>query len=179
MFDAPRPLRLGDGRFMYAKSIGDVQVEMLVKENDSLTNVWYVPESGQYLFSSGSVLDKGLIEFADNKQREFENKNCDTVAVVIRYNHVYKLLMCVLVPESSCIAVKNDLLQLWFDKFLTCLDHLEKLEEDILYRRTVGSLMYLALVSIPDIAYLVGVISRVLEKTSKVLWCLVKKVLKC
>ncbi|GBN57928.1 hypothetical protein AVEN_120299-1, partial [Araneus ventricosus] len=42
MFDAPRPIRLGDGRCMYAKSIGDIQVEMLVKGKwnpGSLTNV--------------------------------------------------------------------------------------------------------------------------------------------
>ncbi|GBL89708.1 hypothetical protein AVEN_104654-1 [Araneus ventricosus] len=82
---------------------------MLVKGRwnpGSLANVWYVPESGQNLFSSGAVLDKGLIEFADNKQREFRNKNCDAVAVGIRYNGVYKLLMCVLVPESACAAEK-------------------------------------------------------------------------
>ncbi|GBM10939.1 hypothetical protein AVEN_171425-1 [Araneus ventricosus] len=31
MFDAPLPLRLGNGRCMYAKGIGDIQIEMLVK----------------------------------------------------------------------------------------------------------------------------------------------------
>ncbi|GBO02220.1 Retrovirus-related Pol polyprotein from transposon TNT 1-94 [Araneus ventricosus] len=33
-----------------------------------------------------------------------------------------------------------------FDKSLTCLDHLEKLQEDIPYRKAVGSLVYLAVV---------------------------------
>ncbi|GBM89025.1 hypothetical protein AVEN_151912-1 [Araneus ventricosus] len=58
----------------------------------------------------------GLIEFADSKQREFRNKNGDTVAVGIRYNGAYKLLMRVLVTESACEAVKNDLLQLWHER---------------------------------------------------------------
>ncbi|GBM40419.1 hypothetical protein AVEN_122634-1 [Araneus ventricosus] len=104
---------------MYAKSIGDIQVEMLVKGKwnpGSLTNVWYVPESRQNLFSSGAALDKELIEFAENKQREFRNKNGDTVAVGIRFNGVYKLLICVLVPESACVTVKNDPLQLWHER---------------------------------------------------------------
>ncbi|GBM57487.1 hypothetical protein AVEN_231195-1 [Araneus ventricosus] len=60
-----------DGLCIYANGIGDIQVEMLVKgklNTGSLTNVWYVPECGQNLFSSGAALDKELIEFADNKQ---------------------------------------------------------------------------------------------------------------
>ncbi|GBM70681.1 hypothetical protein AVEN_270788-1 [Araneus ventricosus] len=104
MFDAPRPLRLGGGRCMYAKGIGDVQVEMLAKGKwnpGPLTNVWYVTESGQNLFSSGAALDKGLIEFADNKHKEFRSKYGDTVAVGIRSSGVYKLLMRVLIPESA------------------------------------------------------------------------------
>ncbi|GBM61164.1 hypothetical protein AVEN_102470-1 [Araneus ventricosus] len=91
---------------MYAKGIGDIQVEMFIKgkwKPGSLTNVWYVPESGQNLFSSGAALSKGLIEFADNKKREFKNNNSVTVAVGIRYNGVYKFLMLVLVPESACV----------------------------------------------------------------------------
>ncbi|GBM33742.1 hypothetical protein AVEN_75813-1 [Araneus ventricosus] len=93
MFDAPRPLCLRDGQCTYAIGIGDIQVEMLVKGKwnpGSLNNVWYISESGQNLFSSGAALDKGLIEFANNKQREFRNKNGDTVR--IRSNSVYKLL---------------------------------------------------------------------------------------
>ncbi|GBL76268.1 Retrovirus-related Pol polyprotein from transposon TNT 1-94 [Araneus ventricosus] len=65
-----------------------------------------------------------------------------------------------------------------FDKSLTCLDHSKKLQEYIPYRIAVSSLMYLSVVSRPDIAYSVGVLSRVLDKPSKVYWCLVKKVLK-
>ncbi|GBM61162.1 Retrovirus-related Pol polyprotein from transposon TNT 1-94 [Araneus ventricosus] len=65
-----------------------------------------------------------------------------------------------------------------FDKSLTCLDYSEKFQEDIPYRKAVGSLMYLAVVSRPDIAYSVGALSRILDKLSKVYWCLVKKVLK-
>ncbi|GBM87931.1 hypothetical protein AVEN_186030-1 [Araneus ventricosus] len=65
-----------------------------------------------------------------------------------------------------------------FDKSLICMDHSEMLQEDIPYRKAVGNLMYLAVVSRPDIAYSVGVLSRVLDKSSKVHWCLFKKVLK-
>ncbi|GBN96820.1 hypothetical protein AVEN_183666-1 [Araneus ventricosus] len=64
-----------------------------------------------------------------------------------------------------------------FDKSSTCLDHSEKLQEDIPYRKAVGSLMYLAVVSRPDIAYLVGELPRVLDKPCNEYWCLVKKVL--
>ncbi|GBN71095.1 hypothetical protein AVEN_247194-1 [Araneus ventricosus] len=117
MFDAPRPLRLMDGRCMYAKGIGDIHVEMLFKVKwnpGSLTNVWYVPESGQNLLPSGAALDMGLIEFSDNKQRDFKNKDGD--AVGIRYNGVDKLLMRVLVPESASAVVKNNILQLWHER---------------------------------------------------------------
>ncbi|GBM82162.1 Retrovirus-related Pol polyprotein from transposon TNT 1-94 [Araneus ventricosus] len=117
MFGAPQAFRLGDGRCMCSKGIGDIQFEMLVKGKwnpGSLTNVWHEPESRQNLFSSGAALDKGLIEFAYSKQGEFRNKNGDTVG--IRYNGVYKLLMRVLVPESACAAVKNDLLRLWRER---------------------------------------------------------------
>lgn len=42
----------------------------------------------------------------------------------------------------------------------------------------MGSLIYLALVSRPDIAYAISVLSQVLDKPLKLHWCLVKKVLK-
>ncbi|GBN32827.1 hypothetical protein AVEN_94649-1 [Araneus ventricosus] len=92
---------------------------MLVKgkwNTGSLTDVWYLLESAQDLFSSGAALDKRIIEFADNKQKEFENKNGYTVTVGIRYNGVYKLLMRILVPESACVGVKNNILQLWHER---------------------------------------------------------------
>lgn len=118
-FETPKPLRLGDGRSMFAQGTGEIQIEMLVKNKwkpGHLTEVWYVPESDQNLFSSGSALDNGLCEYADSQVREFRNKNNETVAVGVRHNSVYRLLMRVVIPESACVAVKNDTLQLWHER---------------------------------------------------------------
>ncbi|GBN38378.1 hypothetical protein AVEN_138346-1 [Araneus ventricosus] len=68
MFDAPQPLCLGGGRSMYAKGIGDIQVEMLIKGKwnpGSLTNVWYISESGQRFLKSKGIDVKLDSEFCD------------------------------------------------------------------------------------------------------------------
>ncbi|GBO32812.1 hypothetical protein AVEN_272911-1, partial [Araneus ventricosus] len=91
----------------------------------------------------------------------------------------------IFIPENCCKKVLDSLnmsssnpVSVPFDKSLTCMDHSETLQEDIPYRKAVGNLMYLAVVSRRDIAYSVGVLPRVIEKPSKVHWCLFKKVLK-
>ncbi|GBM79237.1 Retrovirus-related Pol polyprotein from transposon TNT 1-94 [Araneus ventricosus] len=128
--------------------------------------------------------DEGkLQEFFKNLEESFsvriESSNCflglqiqhldDRSIFVHQDNYCKKDLVSFKMPSVNPVSVP-------FDKSLTCLDHSEKLQEDIPYRKAVDSLMYLAVVPIPDIAYSVGVLSRILGKPSNVHWCLVKKV---
>ena len=46
------------------------------------------------------------------------------------------------------------------------------------YREAVGSLMFLAMVTRPDIAFSVGVVSRHCEKPTKIHWNAVKRIFK-
>ncbi|GFY01843.1 retrovirus-related Pol polyprotein from transposon TNT 1-94 [Trichonephila clavipes] len=52
------------------------------------------------------------------------------------------------------------------------------LSADVPYREAVGSLMFLAIVTRPDIAYAVGVLSQVLDKPQQIHWTMVKRILK-
>lgn len=119
-FDSPKPLRLGDGRAMFALGVGEIKVQMLVKgrwKPGHFTNVWYVPTSDQNLFSSGAALDNNLTEYANNKVREFRDSSGETVAVGVRgHSSVYKLLVYVVKPKTACVAVKTDYLQLWHER---------------------------------------------------------------
>ncbi|GJQ65683.1 hypothetical protein Trydic_g7769 [Trypoxylus dichotomus] len=96
-FSESRALKLGDRRVMYTEGQGQINVEMLVHgkwKPSYLRNVWYVPEGDQNLFSAGSALDKELVEYANNTQREFRTKTGETVAVGIRQlGGIYKLLV--------------------------------------------------------------------------------------
>ncbi|GFR26965.1 retrovirus-related Pol polyprotein from transposon TNT 1-94, partial [Trichonephila clavata] len=51
------------------------------------------------------------------------------------------------------------------------------LSADVPYREAVGSLMFLAIVTRPDIAYAVGVLSQVLDKPQQMHWTMVKRIL--
>ncbi|GFS36165.1 retrovirus-related Pol polyprotein from transposon TNT 1-94 [Nephila pilipes] len=52
------------------------------------------------------------------------------------------------------------------------------LSADIPYREAVGSLMFLAIVTRPDITYAVGVCSEVLDKPQQMHWTMVKRILR-
>lgn len=86
---------------------------MLLEDGNPITKVWYVPEGHQNLFSSDAALDNGLCEFADNEIRKFQNALVESVAVGIRNNSVYRLLMWMLISESARVAVDKYNLQLW------------------------------------------------------------------
>lgn len=121
-FEEPIPLRLGDGTFMFANGEGEIKVEMLVHgkwKPSTLTKVWFVPKSGQNLFSSGAALNYELSEHATKDVREFKNKIGETVAVGIRQsNSIYKLLLKVISPPTTVCAsaVKEDNIQLWHER---------------------------------------------------------------
>lgn len=52
------------------------------------------------------------------------------------------------------------------------------IEEDIPFREAIGSLMYLAIATRPNIAYAVSTISQKLQKPSKADWEMVKRIFK-
>ncbi|GFR03757.1 retrovirus-related Pol polyprotein from transposon TNT 1-94 [Trichonephila clavata] len=52
------------------------------------------------------------------------------------------------------------------------------LSADVPYREAVGSLMFLAIVTRPDIAYAVGVLSQVLDKPQQIHWTMLKRILR-
>ncbi|GFT20323.1 retrovirus-related Pol polyprotein from transposon TNT 1-94 [Trichonephila clavipes] len=56
-------------------------------------------------------------------------------------------------------------------------DDSASLSADIPYREAVGSLMFLAIVTRPDIVYAVGVLSQVLDKPQQIHWTMVKRIL--
>ncbi|GFX37425.1 retrovirus-related Pol polyprotein from transposon TNT 1-94 [Trichonephila clavipes] len=51
------------------------------------------------------------------------------------------------------------------------------LSADVPYREAGGNLMFLAIVTRPDIAYTVGVLSQVLDKPQQIHWTMVKRIL--
>ncbi|GFY76314.1 retrovirus-related Pol polyprotein from transposon TNT 1-94 [Trichonephila inaurata madagascariensis] len=52
------------------------------------------------------------------------------------------------------------------------------LSADVPYHETVGSLMFLAIVTRPEIAYALAVLSQVLDKTQQIHWTIVKRILR-
>ncbi|GFT01217.1 retrovirus-related Pol polyprotein from transposon TNT 1-94 [Trichonephila clavipes] len=52
------------------------------------------------------------------------------------------------------------------------------LSTDVSYREAVGNLMFLAIVTRPEIAYAVGVLSQVLDKLQQIHWIMVKRILR-
>ncbi|GFT06412.1 retrovirus-related Pol polyprotein from transposon TNT 1-94 [Trichonephila clavipes] len=57
-------------------------------------------------------------------------------------------------------------------------DHSVSLSADVPYCEAVGSIMFLAIVTRPDIAYAVGVLSQVLDKPQQIHWTMVKRILR-
>ncbi|KAK9680312.1 hypothetical protein QE152_g39194 [Popillia japonica] len=119
-FEVPKALRLGDGGCMHAEGQGQVNMEMLINDvwqPGHLTNVWYVPNSKQNLFSAGAALDKGLLEYSNHKVCEFKRKDNTVVAVGVRQvSGTYKLLARVVMPDRICLAVESNNLQAWHEK---------------------------------------------------------------
>ncbi|GBN68867.1 Retrovirus-related Pol polyprotein from transposon TNT 1-94 [Araneus ventricosus] len=56
-------------------------------------------------------------------------------------------------------------------------DHSEFLPATVPYREDIGSLMFLAIVSRPDISYAAGVLSQVLDKPQQVHWSMIKRIM--
>ncbi|GFY46299.1 retrovirus-related Pol polyprotein from transposon TNT 1-94 [Trichonephila inaurata madagascariensis] len=69
-----------------------------------------------------------------------------------------------------------------FEKGAITTDDSVSLSDDVSYREAVGilmgGLMFLAIVTRPDIAYAVGVLSQVLDKPQQIHWTMVKRILR-
>ncbi|GFU49697.1 copia protein [Nephila pilipes] len=62
------------------------------------------------------------------------------------------------------------------EKGVITIDDSASLSADVPYREAVGSLMSLAVVTRPDIAYAVEVLSQVLDKPQQIHWTMVKRI---
>lgn len=85
-----RPVRIGDGRFMYALGIGDIDVDAYDGENWISKHMLAVLHSN--LFSQGTVLDKGGRLISNNQKCEFI-KDGRIVAVGMGEKGLYKMLI--------------------------------------------------------------------------------------
>lgn len=54
--------------------------------------------------------------------------------------------------------------------------NVDDIKSTVPYRETVGTLLFLSLVSRPDIAYAVSIVSRYLDKYSNIHWNAIKKI---
>lgn len=118
--EKPIPVRIGNGDTIFAHGIGEINVLMFDKSNwvnGHLVNVLYVPDIRINLFSSACALDKGLV-FVSNKNQCELKRGDKTVAVGIRHNRLFKLLIKVK-NASSVVAnttVKCDSIKLWHER---------------------------------------------------------------
>lgn len=74
---------------------------------------------------------------------------------------------------SECNSVSTPV-----EKGTITTDHSEFLPATVPYREAIGSLMFLAIVSRPDISYAVGVLSQVLDKPQQVHWSMIKRIMR-
>ncbi|GBN43947.1 Retrovirus-related Pol polyprotein from transposon TNT 1-94 [Araneus ventricosus] len=73
---------------------------------------------------------------------------------------------------SECNSVSTSV-----EKGTITTDHSEFLPATVPYREAIGSLMFLAIVSRPDITFAVGVLSQVLHKPQQVHWSMIKRIM--
>lgn len=120
-FDEERKVRIGDGQFMKAIGIGDINVKAYDGEkwvSKFMYQVLHVPVLYSNLFSQGAMLDKGGRLVSDNRKCEFIRDD-RIVAVGIRENRLYKVLIKTEEAQSNAnIANKCDSLQLWHERLM-------------------------------------------------------------
>lgn len=118
-----RPVRIGNGDFMFAIGVGDINVVVFNGEKwleKHLASVLHVPELHTNLFSQGSVLDKGGSMISNKSRCEFM-KDERIVAVGMRENGLYKMLIktkaCANI-EYANVAKKCDNIQVWHERLV-------------------------------------------------------------
>ena len=78
-----------------------------------MTNVLYVPDIAYNLFSIGAALDKGLVYRAE-KNACVLTKDNQTVIIGMRKDRLYKLLICVQMPETPlALTTRASTSKLW------------------------------------------------------------------
>lgn len=179
---APRCWNQKFSDFLHSCSLKQTDSDpcLFVNNDKSLFVVLYVDDG------IVAAIDKKLLEmFLERLQEEFsvrvgqanyflgmQIQNLEDGSIFIHQeNYCKKVLDCFKMSTANpvCVPIEKDLLS---------QEPSENLSEEVPYRKAVGSLMYLGMVTRPDIAFSISVLSQVLDKPTKRHWCLVKKVLK-
>lgn len=123
-FDKPQSVNMGKkGESVGALGRGDINVlaydgNRWVEKH--LSQVLFVPNLRYNLFSAGSALDKGLLQFSSAKGCRFE-KDGTTVAVGVRKHKLCEMQFKVLIPEGgemqASLAIK-DSLKSWHERLV-------------------------------------------------------------
>lgn len=117
-FEMARGVRIGNGDRMQAVGYGDIDVLVYDGERWNakyLENAWYVPLLFTNLFSQGRCLDKGLKMFANSDSCEFLDRG-KKVAIGIRQNGLYKMLIKTNVSEQHAMIAVQQSLRTWHEK---------------------------------------------------------------
>lgn len=124
-FTVPLPVRIGDGKFLYAIGKGDINIIAFDGENwfeKRLLDVLFVPDIKLQLFSLSTALDKDLT-FNATRDRCYFSKGSVTVAVGVRKNKLFEMMFKVIEPEAKLTRQANiagsgavDVLKLWHER---------------------------------------------------------------
>lgn len=118
-FKEPKPVRIGDVRFIHATGVGDVNI-LAYNGNDwnrrHLSNVLYVPKLNYNLFSSGAALDKGIVYHSDKSTCKFIKQGI-IVAVGERQDKLFEMKFRVITEkESEANVATHDSLRTWHER---------------------------------------------------------------
>ena len=118
-FATPLQVRIGNNIYLQAKGRGTVNILCLVDGewfDHYMINVLYVPDIAYNLFSVGAAMDKGLVYRAERNTCVLI-KDDQTVAIGIRKDRLYKLLIRVQVPATPlALTTRESTLQLWHER---------------------------------------------------------------
>ena len=118
-FATPLQVRIGNNTYLQAKGRGTVNILCLVDGewfDHYMINVLYVPDIAYNLFSVGAAMDKGLVYRAERNTCVLI-KDDQTVAIGIRKDRLYKLLIRVQVPATPlALTARESTLQLWHER---------------------------------------------------------------
>lgn len=120
VLNSKHPVRIGNGDFMFAVGIGEIEVFSYNGEKwleKHLVGVLHVPELHTNLFSQGSVLDKGGKMTSNKSQCEFTTDE-GIVAVGKREKALYKMLIKVRQPKEICanVAKRVENIHVWHER---------------------------------------------------------------
>lgn len=97
----------------------------------------------------------------------------DTGISISQTNYIHQIIQRFNMSDASPVSIPEDPNQ---NLTVNCGPVLE--ENDVPYRQAIGSLMFLATVSRPDISHAVGVLSRYVNRHSEIHWTAIKRIIK-